>query len=177
MRNPPDEAFAECSFESLSEQCSRMRSWLQSLEGSTPFGHEFYTTTSFVVRALGLDGEPTGAPFSMGADQVDMSRWPYRFAPTLPTMAPTKKYGLVQIVQLHREPDTLRFYAYTQSTSLAEIRCRDIWNTVVGWQVYVHLAVSSESLAEAVGSFLAVTRRHNINGNLSMKNLLSCLAN
>ena len=47
-----------------------------------------------------------------------------------------------------------------------------IWNIVVGWHFYVQNALSSESLAEAVGSNLEVTRRHNINGKMSMKSLV-----
>ena len=58
------------------------------------------------------------------------------------------------------------------TTELAEIRCRDVWYIVMAWHFYVHTSVSSESLAEAVGSYLAVTRRHNINGTLSMKHLV-----
>ena len=42
----------------------------------------------------------------------------------------------------------------------------------MAWHFYVHTSVSSESLAEAVGSYLAVTRRHNINGTLSMNHLV-----
>ena len=41
-----------------------------------------------------------------------------------------------------------------------------------GMAFFVHTSVSSESLAEAVGSYLAVTRRHNINGKVSMKHLV-----
>ena len=57
-------------------------------------------------------------------------------------------------------------------TELAEIRCRYMWYIVMAWHFYVHTSVSSESLAEAVGSYLAVTRRRNINGALSTKHLV-----
>ena len=66
----------------------------------------------------------------------------------------------------------MRFYRHIMTTELAEIRCRDVWHIVMAWHFYVHTSVSSESLAEAVGSYLAVTRRHNINGTLSMKHLV-----
>ena len=66
----------------------------------------------------------------------------------------------------------MRFYQHIMTTELAEIRCRDVWYIVMAWHFYVHTSVSSESLAEAVGSYLAVTRRHNINGTLSMKHLV-----
>ena len=66
----------------------------------------------------------------------------------------------------------MRFYQHIMTTELAEIRCRDVWYIVMAWHFYVHTSVSSESLAEAIGSFLAVTHRHNINGKLSMKHLV-----
>ena len=66
----------------------------------------------------------------------------------------------------------MRFYQHIMTIDLADIRCRDVWYIVMAWHFYVHTSVSSESLAEAVGSYLAVTRRHNINGSLSMKHLV-----
>ena len=66
----------------------------------------------------------------------------------------------------------MRLYQHIMTTELAEIRCRDVWHIVMAWHFYVHTSVSSESLAEAVGSYLAVTRRRNINGILSMKHLV-----
>jgi len=137
-----------------------------------PFGHEFFVPERFLAQALGLNGQPVGQRFFIPAGQVDMSRWPHRFIPQLPVNAPTRKHGQVHILQVHRKPDLMKFYSYTMSTHLEEIRCRGIWHIVVGWQLYVHTAVSSESLAESVGSFLAVTRRHNITGNMAMKNLV-----
>ena len=64
------------------------------------------------------------------------------------------------------------FYQHTMTTELAEIRCRDVRYIVMAWHFYVHTSVSSESLAEAVGSCLAVTLRHIINGTLSMTHLV-----
>ena len=66
----------------------------------------------------------------------------------------------------------MRFYQHIMTTELAEIRCRDVWYIVMAWHFYVHTSVSSESLAEAVGSYFAVTRRRNINGILSMKHIV-----
>ena len=42
----------------------------------------------------------------------------------------------------------------------------------MGFQLYVQMAISSQSLAEAVGSFLEVTRGHNTNGGMSVKHLV-----
>ena len=87
-------------------------------------------------------------------------------------MASARKYGSIQILAAHTEPDLTKFYQYIMSTSVDEIRCREIWHIVVNFQYYVQTAISSEALAEAVGSFLAVTRRHNTNGGMSVKRLV-----
>ena len=87
-------------------------------------------------------------------------------------MVSTPRYGQVEILQVEKTRDLMRFYQYVMTTVLEEIRCRDVWHIVMAWHFYVHTSVSSESLAEAVGSYLAVTRRHNINGTLSMKHLV-----
>ena len=79
-------------------------------------------------------------------------------------MASARKHGSIQILAAHTEPDLGKFYQYVMSTNKEEIRCREIWHIVVSFQHYVQTAMSSESLAEAVGSFLEVTRRHNTHG-------------
>ena len=79
---------------------------------------------------------------------------------------------MLKFCKVEKPRDLMRFYQHIMTTELAEIRCRDVWHIVMAWHFYVHTSVSSESLAEAVGSYLAVTRRHNINGTLSMKNLV-----
>jgi hypothetical protein len=171
MRDPPSELSSNIELDAFAQQFLSLRAWMQSME-ALPFGHEFFVPERFLVQALGLNGQPVGQRFFIPAGQVDMSRWPHRFIPQLPVNAPTRKHGQVHILQVHRKPDLMKFYSYTMSTHLEEIRCRGIWHIVVGWQLYVHTAVSSESLAESVGSFLAVTRRHNITGNMAMNNLV-----
>ena len=155
----------------LMQQYVRLRSWLVSLK-TTPYGHEFYKPISFLVRVVAAGDGVASSPFRIYADQVDMSRWGHRYIPALPTIASTKTYGSVDILQVQREPDILRFYQHTMSTDLADIRCRDVWYIVYGWHLYVHTSTASEYLAEAVGSFLSVARRHNTNGNMSMKHLV-----
>ncbi len=171
MRDPPNELFSDITTDDLAQEYSRLRMWLQSLK-DTPYGHEFYVPTSFLVKVVGVDGEPVGQPFHLPPDHIDASRWPHRHVPRLPTMATARKYGAVQILQVERKPDIMKFYQYTMSTCLREIRCRGIWHIVMGWHVYVHVAMSSESLAESVGSMLGATRRHNITGNMAMKHLV-----
>ena len=168
MRTPPEELFVDISVDKLLLQFSRLRSWLQSLERA-PYGHEFYEPKSFLVKAVNTTDN---RPFRVSADKIDTSRWPYRYIPQLPTMASTPRYGQVEILQVEKTRDLMRFYQHIMTTELAEIRCRDVWYIVMAWHFYVHTSVSSESLAEAVGSYLAVTRRHNINGTLSMNHLV-----
>ena len=48
----------------------------------------------------------------------------------------------------------MKMYSYVMTTSISEIRARNVWNIVVGWHYFVHVSISTESLAEIVGSFL-----------------------
>ena len=138
-----------------------------------PYGHEFYKPTSFLVRTLDhVSNEPSGKPFLIDVHEVDTSSWGHRYVPRLPAMASARKYGSIQILVAHTEPDLSKFYQYIMSRSVDEIRCREILHIVVSFQHYVQTAISSESLAEAVGSFLEVTRRHNTNGVMSVKHLV-----
>ena len=111
-------------------------------------------------------------PFRVSADKIGTSRWPCRYIPQVPTVASTPRYGKVEILQVEKTRDLMIFYQHIMTTELAEIRCRDVWHIVMAWHFYVHTSVSSESLAEAVGSYLAVTRRHNINDIVSMEHLV-----
>ena len=166
--NPPEELFVDISEDKFLQQFSRLRSWVQTLPGA-PYGHEFYEPKSFLVKAANATDN---RPFRLSADKIDTSRWPYRYIPELPALASSPRYGRVEILQVEETRDLTRFYQHIMTTELAEIRCRDLWNIVTAWQFYVHASVSSESLAEAVASYLAVTRRHNINGSLSMKHIV-----
>ena len=53
-----------------------------------------------------------------------------------------------------RSPDMMKMYSYVMTTSISEIRARNVWNIVVCWHYFVHVSISTESLAETVGSFL-----------------------
>ncbi len=50
--------------------------------------------------------------------------------------------------------------------------CKGIWHIVAAWHFAVHASTSSESLAESVGPFLEVSRRHNLNGLLATKRVV-----
>ena len=51
MKHPPAELFLSVSVDQLSQQYGQLRAWLHSLK-ETPYGHEFYKPTSFLVRIL-----------------------------------------------------------------------------------------------------------------------------
>ena len=131
------------------------------------------TSRPFLVRILDhVSNEPSGKPFLIDVREVDTSGWGRRYIPKLPAMASTHKYGPIQILVAHKEPDLAKFYQYVMSTNIQESRCREIWHIVVSFQHYVQTAISSESFAEAVGSFLDVIRRHNTNYVMSVKHLV-----
>ena len=165
MRTPPEELFVDISVDKLLLQFSRLRSWLQSLERA-PYGHEFYEPKSFLVKAVNATGN---LPFRVSANNLPWpSNWAYRWIPPLPVKVSSPRYGKVEILQVEKTRDLMRFYQFIMSTPLEEIRARGVWHIVMAWHFYAHTSVSSESLAEAVGSYFAVTRRHNINGILSI---------
>ena len=127
VQHPPDELFATISVDALLQQYNRLRLWLQSLT-KAPCGHEFFKPISFLVRVASVHSQPLEArPFRLTADKIDMSRWAHRFIPQLPARACTQRYGEVDLLEVQREPDMLKFYQYTMATSLTEIRCRDLW--------------------------------------------------
>lgn len=65
-----------------------------------------------------------------------------------------------------------KFYAFCMSTSLPEIRCRHVWHVVLAFHMYVHASTMSESLAEAIASFLQTLKRRNMNEKLSIQSLV-----
>ena len=66
----------------------------------------------------------------------------------------SRTHGLCIYVKAEREAELRKVYAYVQSTPLGEIRAMQLWNVVLAYQFVVHISVTSESLAETVGSFL-----------------------
>ena len=70
---------------------------------------------------------------------------------------------------VNKAPDMDRFYSYAQSASLQEVRARRVWHCVVAYQVYTHASITSQSLAECVGSFLQILKRRDINDRRATK--------
>ena len=142
MKDPPKELFLSVSLNQLCQQYGRLRAWLQSLK-EQPYGHEFYKPTSFVVRVLDhVSNLPSGKPFLIDVREVETSGWGHRYVPRLRAMASSRKYGSIQILAAHKEPDLAKFYQYVMSTNKEEIRCREIWHIVVSFQHYVLTAMS-----------------------------------
>ena len=65
-----------------------------------------------------------------------------------------------------------RFYSYCQSTSLQEVRARRVWHFTVAYQLFTHASVTSQSLAESVGSFLQILNRRDVNDRRPTKTLV-----
>ncbi len=172
MKSPPDELFAEIPFQIFEVQFERLRQWVQSSR-QFPYGHEFSEPHSLTIRRVGVDDEPFGDPFEVARrDIVEASRWPHRFVPELPVTVLLRSHGQCLLEAVSRRHDMIRVYSRLCSTSLYECRCRGIWHIVAAWHFAVHASTSSESLAESVGSFLEVSRRHNLNGKLATKRVV-----
>ena len=125
-----------------------------------PFGFEFLPVKAYTLRKLDNDGQPSGAEFNvLPQDLVEATKW-QRYAPKRQLKVTSRTHGLCMYVKAERDVELKKVYAYVQSTPLGEIRARQLWNVVVAYQFVVHTSVTSESLAETVGSFL-----HNLQTN------------
>lgn len=83
-----------------------------------------------------------------------------------------KEYGSIQMLGAHTESDLANFDQYIMSMRKDETRCSEIWGTAVCCQYDARTAIYSESLAEADGPFLAMARRPNTHGLMSMKQMV-----
>jgi hypothetical protein len=172
MKSPPEELFAETSLQNFGAQFDTLREWVQSLR-QLPYGHEFSEPNLFTIRRVGVDDKPFGDSFEVKhRDIIEASRWPHRFVPKLPVTVLSRSHGKCLLEAVSRRPDMNRLYSHVLTTPLNEIRCRGIWHIVAAWHFAVHASTSSESLAESVGSFLEVSRRHNLNGKLATKRVV-----
>ena len=127
----------------------------------------------FHVRALVVKHLATGNVFEVSVSQVHgASLWQPRWVPPPGTHISTKQHGACTLVVAKRSPDMDKYYSFCMSTCLQEIRCRRIWNILLAFQLYVHASTSSQSLAEAVASFLQTLKRRNLNEKMSTKKLV-----
>ena len=111
--------------------------------------------------------------FDVTLSDIDAaSLWQPRWVPALGKILTVKHHGACSLVSVRKVPDVTRFYEYVMSTPLQEIRCRRIWHVVLAFHLHVHASVASESLAEAVASFLQTLKRRNLNQKMSIKKLV-----
>ena len=159
----PNEMSHPCTFEDLENQHGFLRQWLRSLK-SEPFGHEFFEVHSCVVQRVDDHNRPIGKPLEVKqVEIVGASHWHHRWTPKENTIIQCNKYGRCMFLSTRRSPDMMKMYSYVMTTSISEIRARNVWNIVVGWHYFVHASISTESLAETVGSFLTALANSKIN--------------
>ena len=153
MRDPPEELFHTPTFEMFHAQYQDFLSWVGTFS-ELPFGYEFFTIRSYTVQRRSPEGECLGKPFVVPREDLEEAcRW-QRYTPKRGTRVTSKRYGHCIFLSVEREPDFAKVYAYVQSRPREEICARKLWNIVVGYQFTTHVSVTTESLAETVGSYL-----------------------
>ena len=132
-----------------------LQQWLRSLKFE-PYGFTFFEILDCTVQRLNEQNETFGEPLTIKKIEIiGASHWQPRWHPRPNTIVETVLQGRCLFISARTSPDMMKLYSYVQSTPLCEIRARKIWHIVICWQYLVHVAVSTESLAETVGSFLS----------------------
>ena len=153
VREPPEELFSAPTFPIFQDQYNKFLAWLSSLR-ELPSGHEIFKIQSYSVQRCSAVGELLGEPFVvLPGDLEEASRW-RRFTPKRRIQVTSKTHGRCMFLSASKEPDFKIVYAYVHSTPLAEIRAFGVWHVVVAYQYATHVSLTTESLAETVGSFL-----------------------
>ena len=99
------------------------------------------------------------------------SQWRRSYIPTIGTHTISKKHGERIVKGVQTRPKMKPMYEHIMSASLQQIRSREVYHIVFAWHLYQHASISSESLAESVGSFLKYFHISNVHGNLSTKQI------
>ena len=109
-----------------------------------------------MVQRVDDHNRPIGKPLEVKqVEIVGSSHWHHRWTPKENTIIQCNKYGRCMFLSTRRSPDMMRMYSYVMTTSISEIRARNVWNFVGCGHYFVHVSISTEPLAETVGSFLA----------------------
>ena len=132
------------------EQYRTFRQWVFGFL-STPYKGEFLHTTGYRLRKAGQDG-PTW--IASTSDVREAGRWQH-YIPRPGTVAHSKAFGKVVVVDTLTEANISRVYQHVLTTPLAEIRCLGIWHMVASFHRCIHMNRSSESIAESAGSILS----------------------
>ena len=157
----PQEMLEDISVAALAGQYTRLQSWMECVAKQHGW-HDFFILEHVVV----VRRNAQGCSFHVSVkDLRESSKWPSKYVPAIGSTVHSIKHGACTVVAVKKKPDMTRFYQHVMSSSLVEIRCRQVWHIVFAWHLYVHLSTSSESLAESVGSVLEYIRtRHNRGG-------------
>ncbi len=159
----PWEMSRTCTLQELEHEREYLRQWLRSLK-TEPHGFEFFEVHDCTVQRVDDDNCRIGKPFVVKqADIVGASHWQHRWLPRPNTIIECFAGGRCVFLSARRSPDMMKMYSYVMTTSISEIRARKVWHIVVGWHYYMHVSVSTESLAETVGSFLVALEHSRIN--------------
>jgi hypothetical protein len=167
---PPSEVYQEISFEEFCGQYRTLAMWLRRVLRVHENRRAFEHIKQYIV-------EPLLKPVSQKSSQVRVSPDDIRMpaqnsAPEPGTEVLSRTIGRCRVIKIIARPNMTELYALAMRTDLGEIRWRGVWNVVVGWQYYMHLSTSSESLAESVGSVLAFLVKQNSNQQLSLKDIV-----
>ncbi len=116
---------------------------------------------------------PLGDPFFTSAQDItDASRWPRGTLRRQEHELHQDSLGRARYLESTGSPAFTLSKKHTTSTTIEEIRHRVVWHLVVAWYLYTHVATSSESLAESVGSFLRALTNRNSSGRLHRKRMV-----
>ena len=164
---PPVEVHRNITLSEFAQAYDRFRAWLTKIEDA-PYSHEFFHVQRLVVKQL-----ETQNIFDVKLSDIDeASLWQPRWVPPLGTILSVRQHGACSLVSVRKVPDMTKYYLYVMSTPLQEIRCRRVWHVVLAFHLHAHASVTSESLAEAVASFLQTLKRRNLNQQISIKKLV-----
>ena len=155
VKDLPQEVSQPCTLDDLHREYKSLQQWMRSLK-SEPYGYQFFEILDCTVQRLSEQDEAFGELLTIKKIEIiGASHWQHRWHPRPKTVVETALYGRCLFISARTSPDMMKLYSHVQSTPLCEIRARRVWHIVLCWQFTVHAAVSTESLAETVGSFLA----------------------
>ena len=151
---PPKELFEEVPVKLLASQFRRLHAWVHEIGDQEP--EAFFALESLLVQAVRSDGD-NARPFQISREDIrEGSQWRRSYIPTIGTHVISKKHGKCIVKGVQTRPKMKPMYERIMSASLQQIRSREVYHIVFAWHLYQHASISSESLAESVGSFLKI---------------------
>lgn len=134
-------------------QYRNFQAWLKDLL-TTPYWFEFFKVKAYILSAVS-----GGLPFRVSRDDVRESDVLCRRPPAAGQLVTSRRFGRSRFVRAEREVDWDRVYAHIQGSQLEEVRKRNVWNVVVAYQFSAQACLTTESLAETIGSFMSQVKQ------------------